>query len=93
MRFPKDKVKFSKKTTKQVSQRPMYLAERVHKNIMFTLSHPSKIESGIFVLMFTAIARQCSVYRTHFVKRPPSEKEANKLLVKWIKTLPVDDIK
>ena len=90
------KVKNGKKSDSKIYATKVYdpnLVLKEYKGMMLSHSIASKIESGKFLILLTAVARQCTMYRTVLLSSPPTEKSANKRLDKWCKTLPVKFIK
>ena len=69
------------------------LCQLEHKGVALFCSSASKIESGYFLVLLSAVARQCTMYRTVILKIKPDEDKAERLLKKWIKTLPISTIR
>lgn len=78
-----------KHTTSSYSQ---HLCQRTKKGVIFFCSTPSKIESGKYIVLLTAVARQCSMWRTLIMSKKINELQAEAILKKWAKLLPLDDI-
>ena len=68
------------------------LCQKSKSGIVFFCSSASRIESGKYIVLLTAIARQCSVYRTVILRNKPDKIKAEELLKKWAKKLPLKDI-
>lgn len=79
----------TKHTTSSYAQ---HLCQRTKKGVVLFCSTPSRIESGKYIVLLTAVARQCSIWRTLILKKKINEEDAENILKKWVKILPIDDI-
>jgi len=70
-----------------------HLATFTYKGVVFFCSTASKLETGKYLVLLTAVARLCTVHRTLFMNRPPNEAKAHDILQKWASKLPIKHIR
>lgn len=70
-----------------------HLCQKSKLGIAFFCSSPSRIESGRFIVLLSAVSRQCTLYRTVVLKNKPDAIKAEELLRSWAQKLPLNSIK
>lgn len=65
----------------------------VHRDIMFKVEYPSRLDGGLWMTMCSAVTRQCNLYRTVLLQDEPTPAQSRALLVRWIRSLPVDKLR
>ena len=83
------KTKSKKHVTSSYSS---HLCQKSKMGIVFFCSSPSRIESGKFIVLLSAVSRQCTLYRTVVLRDKPDAIKAEELLKRWAKKLPLKSI-
>jgi hypothetical protein len=70
-----------------------HLALFAVEGVMLSHSTSSRLESGKHLVLLSAVARQCNIYRTIILDHVPDKAEAEARLRKWATKLPLADVK